>query len=485
MFTVPALHLKDGYKVGHPAQYQPGTTKIYSNLTPRNTRIPEIDRMVCFGMQYFVKDFLVKRFNETFFDRPLDAVLKQYKRRIDHYLGKDAVNLDHIADLHKLGYLPLHMKALPEGTTVPMRTPVLTLTNTVDHAFWLPNSIETIMSSMLWHMMTSASIARHYRRTFDAYALKTGGDVGFAAWQGHDFSMRGLDPDAAITSGAGHLLSFYGTDTVPAIDFLEEYYGADCEKELIGGSVPATEHSVMCMGSQVGEFETFKRLITETYPKGIVSIVSDTWDYWKVLTEFLPRLKQEIMARDGKVVIRPDSGDPVKIICGDSSSAITHVRKGSIATLWETFGGTVTPTGHKQLDSHIGLIYGDSITMERQQQILSGLDRDGFASTNVVLGIGSYTYQHVTRDTFGLAMKATYGDHRDSGPQVIWKDPATDDGTKRSARGLLHVKEDGTLVDEVTWEMERTGLLQTVFIDGQPANFQTLAEVRERLSQEP
>jgi Nicotinic acid phosphoribosyltransferase len=237
------------------------------------------------------------------------------------------------------------------------------------------------------------------------------------------------------------LLSFTGTDTIPAIDWLEHFYNADAEKELIGGSVPATEHSVMCLGGNETEKETFLRLITEVYPKGIVSIVSDTWDYWKVVDKLLRELKPNIMSRDGKVVIRPDSGDPVKIVCGDPDSYNVPVRKGTIEVLWDIFGGTINSKGYKQLDPHIGVIYGDSITLDRCRDICENLKQKGFASTNIVFGIGSYTYQYVTRDTFGFAMKATHGIVNGQ-PVDIYKDPITDDGVKKSAKGLLCVNND-------------------------------------------
>jgi nicotinamide phosphoribosyltransferase len=288
-----------------------------------------------------------------------------------------------------------------------------------------------------------------------------------------------------VMSSAAHLLSFTGTDTIPAIDFLEEFYNADCEKELIGGSVSATEHSVMCMGLQDAEIQTFTRLIEDVYPSGIVSIVADTWDFWQVVTEFLPQLKSKILARDGKVVIRPDSGDPVLIVCGDPDAPIGSPEyKGAIECLWEVFGGTITPQGYKLLDPHIGLIYGDSITTERQFQILNRLKIKGFASYNVVLGIGSYTYEYVTRDTYGFAMKATYGEVNGIG-RAIFKDPKTDNGTKKSAKGLMKVTLDTEgnylLQDEVTWQQEAEGELKTVFKDGTLMVDWTLGEVRENL----
>jgi nicotinamide phosphoribosyltransferase len=293
--------------------------------------------------------------------------------------------------------------------------------------------------------------------------------------------MAGLE--AAQLSAAGHLLSFTGTDTIPTIDFLETYYNADSDKELIGGSVAATEHSVMCMGTDVGEQDTFKRLITEVYPKGIVSIVSDTWDLWKVLTEYLPQLKEEVLAREGKVVIRPDSGNPVDIICGDPKATTLAAQKGVIELLWEIFGGTTNAKGFKELDSHIGAIYGDSITLERATQICERLKQKGFASTNVVLGIGSFTYQYNTRDTFGFAMKATYGEVEGMGRE-IYKDPITDDGTKKSAKGLLQVlKENDTYIlkDQISWEEEQQGALKVVYKNGKLLVDWSLQEIRDQL----
>lgn len=478
--------LKDGYKVGHKFQYPCDTTLVYSNFTPRKSRVADVTGIVFFGMQYFVMEYLQRQFTEGFFDQPKDDVMQSYRRRIDTYLGPGAITFDHIADLHDLGYLPLAIKAVPEGSIVPFRVPAFTIRNTKPEFFWLTNMLETLMSNVLWLPSTSATTAFRYRQVFDAFARQTGADPLFAPWQGHDFSMRGLPGiEASMLSGAAHLLSFTGTDTIPAIDFLEHYYGANAEKELIGGSVPATEHSVMSMGLKDGERETFRRLLTDVCPKGFLSVVSDTWDFWTVLTDYLPALKECIMARDGRLVIRPDSGDPVEIICGSTHYDDCPEARGAIQVLWDIFGGTVNEKGFKVLDPHVGLIYGDSITPERQVAILEGLARKGFASSNVVLGIGSYTYQYVTRDTYGFAMKATYGETRSGGGQAIYKDPKTDDGTKKSATGLLRVNETAsglTVTENVSWDEEREGVLQPVFIDGALMNRQTLAEIRARVA---
>ena len=474
----------DGYKVDHRRQYPEKTTLVYSNWTPRMTRIKGVDQVVFFGLQYFIKKYMIADFDANFFKQPKAEVCEKYQRRINNYLGENNVGIKHIEDLHDLGYLPMVIKALPEGVSVPIRVPMLTMYNTRAEFFWLTNYFETILSTTLWLPCNSATIAKQYRKILDQFAEQTSSVPEFVDWQGHDFSMRGMGGlEAAIVSSAGHLLSFTGTDTIPTIDFLEDYYNANSDMELIGGSVAATEHSVMCMGTNTGEQETFKRLITEVYPNGIVSIVSDTWDLWKVLTEYLPNLKEDVLARNGKVVIRPDSGDPADIICGNPNGKTEAAKKGVIQLLWEIFGGTTNAKGFKELDSHIGAIYGDSITIERATNICERLKQNGFASTNVVLGIGSFTYQYNTRDTFGFAMKATYGEV-DGEAREIYKNPITDDGTKKSAKGLIKIeKQNGNykLVDQVSWEEEQKGELKEIFKDGKLLVDDSLAKIRKRI----
>lgn len=533
---------------------------VYSNFTPRASHLSNISdfngKIVFFGLQHFIKKFLIENFNNHFFKTDKATVVAEYKTLMDQCLGLDMIPTDHIEALHDLGYLPLEIKGLPEGSLVPIKVPVLTVKNTKPEFFWLTNYIESVMSAYLWKMSVTATTARHYKKLCEKFAKETSGDLGVVPFQAHDFSFRGMSgvEDAAM-SGAAHLTSFVGTDSVPAIKLLEKYYQADINDGLIGASVPATEHSVMCMGTKEAEVETFRRLTTELYPSGIVSIVSDTWDFWKVVTEYVTELKDEIMARDGKVVIRPDSGDPVKVICGspyetyetiekaigyekelvwnqaseacegsynDGGGEYTRIVKvgedffalvfevicnrhdkqyyyveeveeqgafpytptpafkGAIQCLWEVFGGT-EEGGYKQLDSHIGLIYGDSITYDRAKAIFEGLKKKGFSSTNVDLGVGSYTYQYVTRDTYGFAMKATAGVVNGE-LREIFKDPITDDGTKKSLRGLLRVDVDseGELYarDQVSFEEERGGLLQIRFLDGKSMNETTLEKVR-------
>ncbi|MCD6027134.1 MAG: nicotinate phosphoribosyltransferase family protein [Solimicrobium sp.] len=477
----------DGYKVDHRRQYPDNTEIVFSNLTARTTRRRYTDQLVFFGLQYFIKSFLIKNWEENFFKHSKEEVIGRFSRRINNYLGPNKVGTQHIAELHDLGYLPIKIMALPEGSVYSIRVPCLVIFNTDERFFWLTNYLETILSTSVWGMCTSATTAHEYKKILTAYALETDGNTEFVNWQGHDFSFRGMyGAEAAAMSGAAHLLSFTGTDTIPAIDFLEDFYGANSDLELVGGSVAATEHSVMCAGGMDNELETFRRLIQDIYPAGIVSIVSDSWDFWKVMTDFTFKLKKQIFARDGKVVFRPDTGCPVKVICGDADAKMGSPEyKGAIECLWEVFGGSETKQGYKILDPHVGLIYGDSITIERVVAICEGLKAKGFSSTNVVFGIGSYTYQYVTRDTDGFAVKATFakisGENRE-----IFKAPKTGDGTKNSAKGLVAVYKNDRgefyLKDQVSWNEVNNCEFVPVFENGKLFNEVTLAEVRARLA---
>lgn len=473
----------DFYKADHRSQYPKATEVVFSNWTPRGSRRGDIDKVVFFGLQYYIKEYLQKRWDDDFFARPKADVVERYRRRLAN--AGVPVDCNHIAELHDLGYLPMEIWALPEGTRVPLGVPMFVLWNTRPEFFWLTNYLETSLSSVIWGPCTSATLAGRYREILDRYCEQTGGATEFVDWQGHDFSYRGMyGTEAAMLSGAGHLLSFTGTDTVPAIDFLEDFYGADSDREVVGGSVPATEHSVMCMGSKEGEIETFRRLVSEVYPTGIVSIVADTWDYWEVWTQILPQLKDAIMSREGTVTIRPDSGDPVKILVGDpEATAGSPEHKGSFELAWELFGGSTNEAGFRILDPHINLIYGDSITIERCEAICSGLVAKGFVPS-CVFGIGSYTYQYNTRDTFGFAMKATAGVVAGE-IREIFKDPITDGGEKKSARGLLAVTKspDGELMlkQQASWDEVKNCEFQPVFCDGRLLRDEQLSEIRDRL----
>lgn len=544
MKKINAMLLTDGYKLDHRRQYPEGTQFVYSNWTPRsNNYLPEAkEGVVVFGIQYFIKEYLIKEFNENFFNRPKEEVIDEYKELVNNFLGENEVGTSHIEALHDLGYLPIKIKALPEGSMCPIGVPALTIVNTHPDFFWITNYLETIISNVLWLPMTSATIARLYKKRLIEHANKTGfHKEPFIDFLCHDFSMRGMAGlEASILSSMAHLTSFTGSETIPAIDAIKYYYHTN---DFIAGTVPATEHSVMCAGIKENELDTFKRLITKVYPKGFVSIVSDTWDFWKVITEYTLELKDIINSRDGRVVFRPDSGTPEDIICGidtsnfrdfdagiddtysdedikniesygfvgdvgeiikmsnrywiitktNSDDSIDEVKqlpdyilKGAYEVLWDIFGGTINEKGYKVLNPKVGIIYGDSITLERQNEIYKRLENKGFCASNLVLGIGSYTYQFKSRDSLGFAMKATHVQVYDK-PIDIFKDPKTDNGVKKSLKGLLLVTKDkqGNIIvkDQVSSEEEGKGLLEEVFENGVLKKEYNLTQIRKNIDE--
>lgn len=484
--VIDTLLATDAYKLDHRRQYPDGTEVVFSNLTARGTRIPGVDATVFFGLQALLTQ-ITERWDEFFSldAASLDAVLAQYDSIVTALLGANEVGTDHFRTLHGIGHLPLRVKAFREGALVPLRVPYFTIENTDPRVFWLTNYLETELSAELWQPITSATLAWRNRSLLDERA-EASGDPDAVDFQGHDFSCRGMaGMYAAAASSAGHLLSFRGTDTLSAIRFIDRYYPGD--NGVVAGSCPATEHSVMCAGGRDSEFETFERLL-DIYPSGILAVVSDTYDLWQVCTDFLPRLKSKITARDGKLVIRPDSGEPELILCGDPSAPEgSPAHRGVVNLLADEFGTVLNDKGFRDLDPHIGAIYGDSITFERADAITANLMRQGFASTAVVFGYGSFTYQYQTRDTFKMAMKATWVQVNGQG-RDIQKDPVTDDGTKKSATGRLAVRRstDGLpyLIEHADPGQEADQELRLVYENGKMLQQSSFATVRNTLREE-
>lgn len=495
---INAMLLTDGYKLGHKTMYPDGMTKLYSNFTPRsNKHFPQATHgAVVFGIQYFIKKYLIDEFNTNFFNRPKDEVVAEYKKLLDGFLGKevaDSIGTDHIAELHDLGYLPIKIKALQEGLYCPIGVPMLTITNTHPHFAWLTNYLETLISNSLWKLVNSATTADVFKRELIRHAMKTGfynpDDTSNIDFLCHDFSMRGLSGiDDAVCVGMSHFTSFSGGETLPGVVGAEYYYGADNNKKQFAGTIPATEHSVECSNATdfngVPDDERYFAEMLKKFPNGFISIVADGYDYWNFISRIVPKYKDQIMARNGRVVIRPDSGDPVKIICGDPEAENPIVRMGSYEFLCKTFGGNFNSKGYFELDGHIGLIYGDAINMKRQAEIYKQLEDKGIAATNLVLGIGSFTYQCSTRDGLGLAMKATYCEI-DGKSKEIFKDPKTTISTgmtKKSLRGLVKVYLDDvkgiTVKDRVKPEEEEEGILRTVFENGRIVETTDLYTIR-------
>lgn len=477
--------LIDFYKAVHAEMLPKNITKSVSYFTPRLSRVNMWDKVVMFGLQGFIKTYLIDYFNNEFFSRPFREVIIEYKRIMDATLGKNVYKIEKIEKLHKLGYLPIEIVALPEGTKVPMHVPMFGITNTHPDFAWLPQSLESLISAESWHPMLAATVGFTYREIVDKYyALTCDNNVPRERALGA-FDFRGEEcTESAIKAGAGWCLSFLNTATVPTIPYLEQNYNCDCTKEFVAFGSPSTEHSVMCSNFAVDgdEITLLKRLLTEIYPNTSFSAVLDSYNYWNIIENVLPELKPEIMAHNGCMLMRGDSGDCIEVVTK------------TVFKLWDIFGGTINSKGYKVLDPHVKSIYGDSITIQRCKQIYNILKDTGFACSNVVLGVGSFSFQCVeedgilkpfTRDTFSSCIKATYCEIDDV-PYPIFKNPK-DSGFKKSQKGCCVVMENNrelTYEDNFTWNdamKHEKNLLKTVFKDGEIIKEYTLSDIRERM----
>ena len=485
--TNPML-LIDFYKAVHAEMLPKNITKSVSYFTPRMSRVKRWDKVVMFGLQGFIKTYLIDYFNEEFFDKPFEEIIYEYKRIMDASLGKDAYKIDKIESLHKLGYLPIEIVALPEGTIVPMHVPMFGITNTHKDFAWLPQSLESLISAEMWHPMLAATVGMTYRGIVNHYYDLTCEDNIPRSKALGAFDFRGEEClESAVKAGAGWCLSFLNTATVPTIPYLEKNYFCDCTKESVAYGSPSTEHSVMCSNYAVDgdEITLLRRLLTEIYPNTSFSAVLDSYDYWNIIDNILPQLKTEIMNHNGCMLMRGDSGDCVEVVTK------------TVFKLWEEFGGTVNSKGYKVLDPHVKAIYGDSITVQRCEEIYKILMENGFACSNVALGVGSFSFQCIeedeelkpfTRDTFSSCIKATYCEI-DGKPTPIFKNPK-DGGFKKSQKGCCRVytRCDGSIYyeDELTWKQvtdyeKRGNMLIPVFKDGELLKEQSLKEIRDRL----
>lgn len=540
------LYDADGYKIGHPLMIAQNSSREYWTWIPRSLKyMPKgTDKIMSAGQQITWR-FIHSTFQEYFFDQPID-VAKKFIQDMNKYLMQP-YDFDGFEKLHKLGFLPVRIKALPEGTFTKPNIPHMTGINTMDGYSWLGLYLETLVSKLSWQTPTTATIGYHFKKNAVQWVSKTDPEnLWLADFMCHDFHSRGGNPFTSIAVGLGHAFSNSGSDTLNVIPAARYYYDFD-EEGMPIFSVNASEHSVTCTGifyyenklksgrlnHEIEWYYSFDApcegsvdnpdylAIAETlnlrdwlnkFPSGILSVVSDTFDLWKLITYILPRLKDLILSRDGKLVIRPDSGDPVDIVTGintgnlfmyktyedykdiaesdgDPANTSESEFKGVIELLWDIFGGEVTSTGFKRLDSHIGAIYGDSINLERQVAIYARLAQKGFASTNIVLGVGSYTYVMLTRDSAGYAAKGAWFEILEDGVRTgydIYKDPATDDGTKKSLKGFCKVVQGADEIfvqTQCSEEEENTGLLQVIYENGKFFNQTTLEEVRKRVAE--
>ena len=586
------LLLIDFYKSTHHEQYPKGLTKMVSYYTPRMSRLNDVDTITFFGLQGFIKEYLINGFNENFFSRPEDEVVAEYERILDYTLGKGSYESQKIRDLHRLGYLPLEISAVPEGVRTKVGVPQIEITNTHPDFVWLVNTIETMLSCTMWHTQISAEVGYRYRKIVDKWVARTCDPSVNPRKMLGDFSMRGQHSvESAIKSSAAWTLSFDNTATVPAIMWLEDNYNCNVETDSVAYGAISTEHSVMCSNYSVDgdEITHIKRLLTEIYPNHSFSMVSDSYDYWRLVTELLPQCKDEILAHNGTLSIRGDSGNPVEILAGkdiihldasetegydlfvddrdtqdwiDEYCLDTELNENKtlyfkyndkyyavkvycdwtnergawtdrkyyyvdrynctyeeiepnaelLGTVWaldQIVGHTVNSKGYKVLNPKLKAIYGDSIIPDYADEVYRRLEAQGYAANNVVMGVGSMSMMALvgkdedtgklvfagehngtncgpyTRDTFGIAVKATYAEDQYGNGINIFKRPKAL-AWKKSQKGCCVVAMDGeSYTDEhgfnETLNPDVDNLLKVVFVNGQVVNRQSLAEIRERL----
>lgn len=453
------LLLTDSYKVSHWRQYPPRTTRVYSFFESRGGQFPDV---VFFGLQYFLKRYLE---GEVVTAEKIAEASEYY----DLHFGGDvslfnAAGWEYIRSHHG-GRLPLHIRAVREGSVVGTSNVLMTVENTDPNVPWLTNYVEGLLSQV-WYPSTVATQSRAMKRLIEHYAEFTGVDGG-VDFKLHDFGFRGsTSPESSALGAAAHMVNFKGTDTVPGLMLARKYY----HEQMAGYSIPAAEHSTITSWGRDNEVAAYRNMLV-SFPAGLVAVVSDSYDIFDACERLWgDELKAEVLARDGTLVVRPDSGDPPAVV--------TRV----IDILGERFGTTTNRAGFTVLDPHVRVIQGDGIDIDMLEKILKAMVAHGQSIENIAFGSGGGLLQKVNRDTQKFAFKCSAievdGEWRD-----VMKDPITDPG-KRSKAGRLALVYDGDgyrTVPEGDF-VESANLLEPVFRDGRVLRDQVFGSVRELAS---
>lgn len=458
------IKLTDSYKVTHWLQYPPETQVVYSYLEARKASYGgELSRTMFFGLQYFLKKYLTGvRVTEEFIQDGKD------------FWGKHLGNPDlfnekgwrHILEKHG-GKLPVRIKAVPEGEVVEVKNILMSIENTDPECFWLTNYLETILVEV-WYPSTVASASMFCRQMIYESLVKSG-TPSLIDFKLHDFGFRGVSsPESAGIGGAAHLINFLGTDTAVGMEVLESYYQGE---RPVAFSVPASEHSTITAWGRADEYKAFENML-DKYPEGIVACVSDSFDIFEACKVWAGPLKEKILARNGTLVVRPDSGTPEEIVP-------------KILELLSPIGYTTNSKGYKVLDPHVRVLQGDGITPYSMELILDAVMKAGWSTDNILFGMGGGLLQNWTRDSLSFAMKCSMIER--NGIEVeVYKDPITDKGKiSKKGRQILKWGPKGTLPelqtvsesDNITMAKD---ILQTVFENGELLVDHKLSDIRAR-----
>lgn len=389
MYNSNILILSDSYKASHWKQYPKGTTKVYSYLESRGGKF---DNTIFYGLQYFLKQYLQKQV-------VTEEKIHQAKLFWNTHLGEGFFNERgwyHILNKHN-GYLPIRIKAIPEGTPIKTSNVLMTIENTDPEVPWLTNYLETLLLQV-WYPTTVCTLSREVKKVFIKYMEKTTSYnrseiENIVLFMLHDFGQRGVSSmESAGLGGSANLINFLGTDTVSSILFGQQYYNTT---DMLGFSIPASEHSTMTSWGQENEVKAMENML-DSYPTGLVACVSDSFDIIKACEEYWGGiLRDKILSRDGRLVIRPDSGDPIQTL------------KQVFNILWNKFGGTINEKGFKVLDTHVRVIQGDGVNYESIKDVLDMMVEEKFSAENIVFGMGGALLQKVDRDTQKFAFKCS------------------------------------------------------------------------------
>lgn len=443
----------DSYKYSQFNQYPEGTEYIYSYIESRGGKF---DETVFFGLQAFIKEYLTTPVTMDMIDEA-EAIITAHGEPFNRE------GWEYILEAHD-GYLPVEIKAVPEGTVVPVKNILASIINTDPKCYWLTSFLETSLLRAVWYPTTVATNSREIKKVILDALERTGtpGDIDFKL---HDFGARGVSSlESAGIGGAAHLVNFQGTDTVEALLFASRYYGAD----MAGFSVPAMEHSTVTSWGREREVDSYRNMVKKNgRPGGIVSAVSDSYNIFEACKMWGTELKQDILDSGATLVVRPDSGDPASVVY-----SCLHI-------LEEHFGVTINEKGFKVLNN-VRVLQGDGITIESIKQILDLAETGGFSADNLVFGQGGALLQIVNRDDqkFALKCSAAYinGEWVD-----VFKDPITDKG-KQSKKGrlvLVSNGEDWNTIREDELPDNVQDELEVVYSMGKVIRDMTFDEVRK------
>ena len=441
-FDANILLLTDSYKATHWKQYPPGTEQIYSYFESRGGRFAEV---VFFGLQYYLKRYLAGAV-------VTEAGIDEAELCWAQHFGRDDLfnrtGWEHVLSAHG-GRLPVRIRAAPEGTPVPVRNVLMTVENTDPACCWLTNHLETLLVQV-WYGSTVATLSREMKRMISSYLERTG-DPELVGLKLQDFGFRGASSvESAALGGAAHLVSFEGTDTIAACRLAQEYYGAD----MPGVSIPAAEHSTITAWGREHELRAFRNML-EQFPTGLVACVSDSYDIFEACAKLWgTELRDQVLARDGTLVVRPDSGDP--------PSTVQRV----LELLGRAFGTQDNAKGFRLLAPQVRVIQGDGIDYETADAILRTMEVAGWSADNITFGMGGALLQKLNRDTQQFAFKCSAitqaGRSRD-----VYKDPVGDAGKKSKAGRLKLVRAADGHYETRSEAADGADVLVDVFCDGE------------------